>query len=155
MRDELGIWVIDPEFIDLFEFVVTLGGQTAGFIGELLELAATFVDSKQRQLRLVAFAKVNKMLAQTPRSKIAVLVRADRKPPSRTWRPCPESFWAKEDKGTRLLPEQALLHFSGACRPAIMDMPLARLQSSWLTRVVSQRERTLGGASRKPTLRPR
>jgi hypothetical protein len=88
VRDELDIWVLDPEFIDLFEFVVTMGGQTAGFIAEPLEFAATFVDSKQRQLRLSAFAMVNKMLAQTPRSKIAVLMRAYRKPPNRPWCPC-------------------------------------------------------------------
>ena len=85
-----------------------MGGQAAGFIAELLEFAATFVDFKQRQLRLSAFAMVNKMLAQTPRSKIAVLMRAYRKPPNRTWCPCPESFWAKEDKGTLLLLEQVL-----------------------------------------------
>ena len=111
VRDELDIWVLDPEFIDLFEFVVTMGGQTAGFIAELLEFAATFVDSKQRQLRLSAFAMVNKMPAQTPRSKIAVLMRAYRKPPNRTWCPCPESFWAKEEKGTLLLLEQVLQYF--------------------------------------------
>jgi len=34
VRDELGIWVLDPELIDLFELVVTMGGQTAGFIAE-------------------------------------------------------------------------------------------------------------------------
>ena len=99
VRDELDIWVLGPELIDLFEFVVTMGGQTAGFVAELLEFAATVVDSKQRQLRLSAFAMVNKMLAQTPRSKIAVLMRAYRKPPNRTWCPCPESFWARRTRG--------------------------------------------------------
>ena len=63
--------VLDPELIALFEVVVTMGGQTAGFIGELLDFAATFVGSKKWQLRLSAFAMVTKMLARTPRSKIA------------------------------------------------------------------------------------
>ena len=27
VRDELDMWVDDPEFIDLFEFVVTMGGE--------------------------------------------------------------------------------------------------------------------------------
>ena len=129
MRDELDIWVLDPEFIDLFEFVVTMGGQAAGFIDELLDFAATFVDSKQRQLRLSAFATVNKMPTATPRSKMAVIMRAYRKPPNRTWCPCPESFWSKEDKRSLLPLEQVLQYVSGTCRPAIMDMPLARLQS--------------------------
>ena len=100
VRDELDIWVRDPEFIDLFDFVVTMGGQAAGFIAEPLDFAATFVDSKQRQLRLSAFATVNKMPTATPRSKMAVIMRAYRKPPSRTWCPCLESFWAKEDGDT-------------------------------------------------------
>jgi hypothetical protein len=117
------------QFIDLFEVVVTMGGQAAGFIDDLLDFAATFVDSKQRQLRLSAFAAVNKMPMATPRSKMAVIMRAYRKPPNRTWCPCPESFWAKEDKGTLLPREQVLQYVSVTCSPAIMDMPFARLQS--------------------------
>jgi hypothetical protein len=32
LRDELDIWVLQAEFLDLFEFVVAMGGRTAGFI---------------------------------------------------------------------------------------------------------------------------
>ena len=49
VRDELDIWVLDPEFIDLFDFLVNVGGKDAGFIDELLDFACSFVDSKQRQ----------------------------------------------------------------------------------------------------------
>ena len=108
VRDELDIWVLDPELIDLFDSVVTMGGQAAGFIAELLDFAATFVDSKQRQLRLSAFATVNKMPTATPRSKMAVIMRAYRKPPNRTWCPCLDSLWAKEDTGALLLFEHML-----------------------------------------------
>jgi hypothetical protein len=128
VRDELDIWVLDPEFIDLFEFVVTMGGRSAGFIDELLDFAAVFVDSKQRQLRLLAFAMVNKMPAETPRAKIAVLMRAYRKPPSRTWCPCPESFWPKEEKAPLVVLEQALQYFHGTRKHAVVDMPTATLQ---------------------------
>ena len=41
----------------------------------------------------------------------------------------PESFWAKEDKATLVILEQALQHFLGACQPAVAGMPLAKLQS--------------------------
>ena len=84
VRDELDTWVIEPELIDLFEFVVSMGGRDAGFTDELLDFACTVVDSKQRQLRLSAFALVNKMPAQTPRAKIAVLMRAYHKTPNKT-----------------------------------------------------------------------
>ena len=89
VRDELDMWVLDPEFIDLFELVATMGGWGAGLIDELLDSAGVFADSKQRELRLLAFAMVNKMPAETPRAKIAVLMRAYRKPPNRAWCPLP------------------------------------------------------------------
>ena len=92
VRDELDRWVLEPEFIDLFEFVAHMGGNDAGFIDDLLDFACSYVDSKQRQLRLSAFALVNKMPAQTPRAKIAVLMRAYRKSPSRTYCPWPEGW---------------------------------------------------------------
>ena len=127
-RYELDTWALDPEFIDLFEFVVTMGGSSAGFIDELLDFAGTFVDSKQRQLRLSAFAMVNKMPVETPRAKIAVLMRAYRKQPNRTWCPLPESFWPKEEKATLVVLEQALQYFHGTCKSAVADMPPANLQ---------------------------
>ena len=37
--DELDTWVLEPEFIDLFDFVVSMGGRDAGFINELLDFA--------------------------------------------------------------------------------------------------------------------
>ena len=128
VRDELDMWVDDPEFIDLFEFVVTMGGKEAGFVDGFLDFASKFVDSKQRQLRLVAFATVNKMPSDTPRAKVAVLMRAYRKPPSRTWCPCPEGFWPKADKASLLVLEQALHYFHGTCKSAVADMAARKLQ---------------------------
>ena len=98
--DELDTWVLEPELIDLFDSVVSVGGRDAGFINELLDFACTFVDSKQRQLRLSAFALVNRMPQQTPRAKIAVLMRAYRKMPNKTYCPCPEGWWPREDMST-------------------------------------------------------
>ena len=131
VRDELDMWVDDPEFIDLFEFVVTMGGKEAGFVDGFLDFASKFVDSKQRQLRLVAFATVNKMPWETPRAKVAVLMRAYRKPPSRTWCPCPEGFWPKAvttRPGSLLVLEQALHYFHGTCKSAVADMTARKLQ---------------------------
>ena len=85
VRDELDLWVDDPDFVDLFELVVTMGGNTAGFLGELFAFAETYVDPKQRQLRLAGFAVANKMPVEMPRAKVAVIERAYRKPPSKTW----------------------------------------------------------------------
>ena len=106
--DELDTWVLEPEFIDLFVVVVSMGGRDAGFINELLDFVCTFVDSKQRQLRLSAFALVNKMPTETPSATIAVLMRAYRKTPSRTYCPYPEGWWSREVKAPLVVLEQAL-----------------------------------------------
>ena len=150
VRDELDMWVLDPEFIDLFEFVVTMGGRSAGFIDELLDFAGAFVDSKQRQLRLLAFAVVNKMPAETPCAKIAVLMRAYRKPPLRTWCPCPEWFWPREEKAPLAVQEQALHYFQGTRKSAAADMPLAKLQSFMANANCAAAETYARGEPRSP-----
>ena len=118
------MWVLDLESIDLFELVVHMGGASAGFIDELLDFAGLFADSKQRQLRLLAFAVLNKMPTETPRAKIAVLMRAYRTTPNKTHCPCPEGWWSKEDMSTPGISEQVLHYFQGTCRSAVADMPL-------------------------------
>ena len=85
-------------FIDLFEFVVNMGANKNVFIPMLLEFGAKFVDPKQRQLSLQAFAEVNNVPLQYPRVKIAMLMRAYRKPPNRTWCPPPEPAWNHQHK---------------------------------------------------------
>ena len=58
-----------PEFVDMFDFVIALGGSKSPFIPQLLRFGSRFVDSKKRQLRLAAFVEVNKMPIAVPRSK--------------------------------------------------------------------------------------
>lgn len=123
VRDELDVWVDDPEFVDLFDFVVTMGGKKAGFVDELLEFAERFVDPKQRQLRLAAFAVANKMPMEVPRAKVAVIMRAYRKPPSKTWCPCPESFWTKASPSDLAVLEQLLHYFHGTCKEVVAALP--------------------------------
>ena len=98
VRMELDFYVDLPGFIDLFEFVVNMGANKNQFIPQLLEFGSKFVDNQQRQLSLQAFAEVNKVSLQFPRVKIAMLMRAYRKPPSRTWCPPPETAWASFSK---------------------------------------------------------
>ena len=106
VRHELDMYVDQAEFIDLFDFVVSMGAGKNSFIKLILEFGSMFVDQKQRQLRLCAFAEVNKMPLDTPRCKIAVLMRAYRKSPSRTWCPTPEPAWgrsARRSSGNEML----------------------------------------------------
>ena len=98
VRTELDQFVDMPDFISLFEFVVNMGANRSSFIKQLLAFGSKFVDQKQRQLRLAAFAEANKLQLGQPRCKIAMLMRAYRKPPSRTWCPTPEPSWGKAER---------------------------------------------------------
>ena len=98
VRHELDMYVDEPEFIDLFEFVVNMGANKSKFIQMFLEFGSMFVDQKQRRLRLSAFAEVNKFPLEAPRCKLAALMRAYRKTPCRTWCPTPESAWARSHR---------------------------------------------------------
>ena len=95
VRAELDHYVDMPEFVDLFEFVVNMGAGKQSFIPMLLDFGSKFVDQKQRQLRLDAFAAANKLPLEVPRCKIAMIMRAYRKPPTRSWCPTPEAAWAR------------------------------------------------------------
>ena len=93
VRDELDIYVDEPDFIELFDFVVSLGANKADHINFFLAYGSMFVNSKKRQLRLQAFAVVNKLPLNTPRCKLAVLMRAFRKTPDHAFCPTPEHSW--------------------------------------------------------------
>jgi hypothetical protein len=95
VRTQLDMFVDQPDFIDLFEFVVNMGANKNTFIQQLLEFGSNFVDHKTRQLRLQAFQEANKLPLATPRCKIAMLMRAYRKTPNRGVCPTPEQGWAK------------------------------------------------------------
>ena len=98
VRHELDMYVDEPEFIDMFEFVVNMGANKGPFIRELLEFGSTFVDQKKRSLRLQAFAVANTMPLWAPRCKLAMLMRSYRKEPTRSWCPSPEAAWTQSKR---------------------------------------------------------
>ena len=75
VRAELDMYVDLLGFIDLFEFVVNMGASKNLFIPMLIEFGTKFVDHKQRQLGLQAFAEVNKLPLRMPRVEVAVITR--------------------------------------------------------------------------------
>ena len=127
VRMELDIYVDLPGFIDLFEFVVNMGAEKQSFIPQLREYGSKFVDPKHRQLSLQAFAEVNKVDLAYPRVKIAMLMRAYRKPPNRGWCPPPETTWTSTAKTQSLYKlERVLRYFQVTCKPAVAGMPPLR-----------------------------
>ena len=123
VRGELDMYVDMPGFIDLFDFVVNMGAGKSTFVQQLLDFGSKFVDPKQRQMSLQTFAEVNKLCLTLPRVKLALLMRAYRKPPQRGWCPTPEAAWATRDVASLRQLEQVLHHIQGTCKPAVAGMP--------------------------------
>ena len=73
------------------------------------------------------------MPAQSPRAKIAVLMRTYRKTLNKTYCPCPEGWWSMDDIWSLELSEQALQYFQVTCKSAVADMSAQKLQTSKAT----------------------
>ena len=94
-RPQLDCLVDEPEFVELFQFVVECGARRSTYIEELLSWAEKYVQSKFRKLRLAAFTAVNKINVNCPLCKVAAVKRAYRKIPSYGYCPNPEAAWGK------------------------------------------------------------
>ena len=91
LRSSLDVFVDDPDFIEMFDFVVQMGGGLNKYLPEFFEFTSKCVSSQYRQLRSSIFAGLNKLDAG-PRSKIAIMKRSLRsKPNSAGACPLPES----------------------------------------------------------------
>ena len=122
VRSELDYYVDEPEFIEMFDLVISLGANTSGYVKELLDFGDRFVDSNYRMLRLCAFTEVQKMPADCPRSKIAVLKRAYRKKPQYGYCPSPEPQWGNAQKEDLLDLEHLLQYFHVQCESAVAEV---------------------------------
>ena len=117
-RSKLDCFVDEPEFQELFSFVINLGADNGPFIPDLLDFGSRFVDQRIRQLRLHAFAEINKVSNHCPRTKIAALKRAYHKKPSHGLCPSPDSKFHTATFDSLLRLEELLQYFHSYCKPA-------------------------------------
>jgi hypothetical protein len=61
----------DPNFLDLYRFVIDLGSGAASFLPDLRSFHERFVDPKVRRLRLIDFAAMNLFPSEMPYLKVA------------------------------------------------------------------------------------
>ena len=92
LRDELPDFVDETEFVDLFSFVLDLGGaqKDAMHLIHFVRFGERFVNPTLRRLRLESFSKVREISNDYNWTKICMLVRALRSQPFKTWCPCPD-----------------------------------------------------------------
>ena len=90
LRNALDFIVDEPSFLELYDFVISMGANKNTFIQGFLSFGERFVDGKKRRLRFEVFAIIDKIGGQFPRTKIAVLKKAYRKKTTCGYCPVPE-----------------------------------------------------------------
>ena len=135
VRSQLDGIVDEAEFKDLFEFVINLGAEKNPFVPDLIDFGARFVDQKQRQLRLSAFADINKVDPHFPRVKVAALKRAYRKKPQHGFCPSPESKFRTASFEALTTLEQLLHYFHYGRRAAVAALGDEHRQKALLANV--------------------
>ena len=120
IRHQLDAQVDEPDFVELFDFVVNLGSGKAPFHDQLLDFCQRYVNSKKRQLRFTAFGVAARLPVACPRTKVAIMMRAYNKAPRCTWCPEPEAWWSQESNAGHLVHLEDLLRFwQVTMRPAV------------------------------------
>jgi len=129
LRAQLHSIADDPDLPEVFDFLVSSGVGQNGFVDELLDWAARYVDSKKRQLRLSAFSVINKMCEEAVWSRVAVIKRAYRKQPTNGYCASPEKEWGDFRLSQLQILEDMLRFFHVSCKDIIDGLtPQLRIQ---------------------------
>ena len=116
VRSQLDSAVDDPDFVEVFDLLISIGVVKNSYVDHLLEFCSQFVDSKKRQLRLGSFVEVNKVNVNAPRTKVALIKRAYRKKPTNGFCPSPESVWGTFGWDELQYLEKLLQYFHVTCK---------------------------------------
>ena len=136
VRRELSYAADDPELIEVFDYLISLGVGENSYVDELEEFAKFFVNSKLRQLRFTAFGFANKVPENCPLVKIALIKRAFRKKPTNGFCPSPEADWGKYEPIQVRDLEALLRFFHGTCRDELANaQPTPQSRSKTLANI--------------------
>ena len=119
-RKELSLAADDPDLIEVFLYLVSLGVGSNSYVNELQEFARFFVNSKYRQLRFAAFGCANAAPENCPLVKLALIKRAYRKKPYNAFCPSPEQDWGKFKHVMEL--EAILRFFHAYCKEEVSKL---------------------------------
>ena len=130
VRHELDFLVDDPEFIEMFEYLLNLGGPTQSYVPGLLRYLEIYLEESERRLRPQAFQVPNRLGGHKgqdfPRARIALIKRAYRQKPSSGFCPCPETKWLEIPRDKMQAFEDLLHHFHRSCGGILEKMDEAR-----------------------------
>ena len=112
----------DDDFVDLVSFVVDLGARKGGHVDYFLDFARRFVNPNGRKLRWASFGQANLLGCSRPRAKVATLMRAYRKEPTRGYCPVPEATIFKHEDVDLEAWEELLYYFHWTCKDAVASV---------------------------------
>jgi hypothetical protein len=119
LRATLDVMVDEPEFVEMFDFVVRMGADKNSYLPEFLKFTSKCVSSQFRRIRLQTFAVLNKFKAG-PLSKVALCKRSLRsKPGAGGMCPTPEPALEKRSEYEFQHLEDVLLYFHTDCQAAV------------------------------------
>ena len=113
----------DPDLVELFDYMVSLGVGSNTYLENLLDFTRFFVNSKKRQLRFSAFTAANKLPKSCPRIRVGLIKRAYKKVPSNQFCPNPEELWSKCDEDHLTELEMFLDFIHVECEDVLEKMP--------------------------------
>jgi hypothetical protein len=122
LRLHLDTLVDEPEFVEMFDFVLGLGADKNTYLPGFLMYCSKFVSSKHRRLRIQTCAILNRLKAG-PLSKIALAKRCLRLKPVGIMCPTPESALEKVEAHDFCALEEALHFFHQDCKAAVAALP--------------------------------
>ena len=120
---ELKEFVTRESFMDMFEYVMNQGANTAPFIPALVAFMSVWVNSERKRLPLSAFREANKISNEFPRTKLALIQRCYMMSPNNQgYVPVPEATWTKVSKPNLSKLEQFLKYWDVEVRKSVASM---------------------------------
>ena len=120
---ELREFVDREGFVEMFDYVMNMGANTAPFIPALVDFTSVWVNSELKRLPLTAFREANRISNDFPRTKLAIVQRCYmQNPNSQGFVPVPEPCWAKVSKQNLNKLEQLLRYWDVEVRKSIASM---------------------------------
>ena len=126
---DLDILAEDPDLIEMFDLIVSLGGKGSVYLEEIRDWGARFVDQKKRRMRLAGFKAINGMHDECPRAKVAVFKLAYRGEVINGYVRSPDDWWSKVKIELLTKFEASLHYFHVTCKESInkLESPYARV----------------------------
>ena len=133
VASQLDVMADDPDLVELFDLVISLGGAQAKFIAKLQAWASVLLDQSRRRMRLAGFKVVNGISDDKPNCKSAAIKLAYRGDVTNGYVQNPDRQWEQKDQEQELCYlEQALRYIHDTCQQSISCMPSAYDQTRFL-----------------------